>query len=100
MGNAEIISQYRGDKLASEFAWKSKSFIFNGTTVSALTSRVVDALSLLSQQMEQVEQPFSGKTPKDLAQQFQSIDLEQPLLSSTGIYGAFELPHCLSGHCC
>jgi L-2,4-diaminobutyrate decarboxylase len=83
MGNAEIISQYRGDKLASEFAWKSKSFIFNGTTVSALTSRVVDALSLLSQQMEQVEQPFSGKTPKDLAQQFQSIDLEQPLLSFT-----------------
>ncbi len=83
MGNAELISRFQSEQIEAFNFSEHHSFIFDQKSISALKSRVVDALSILSQQFEQVQQPFSGISPQTLAQSFQHIDLEQPLYSFT-----------------
>ncbi|WMS86746.1 pyridoxal phosphate-dependent decarboxylase family protein [Pleionea litopenaei] len=78
MGNAQQIESLAVSHLTTAKALYQPSYIFNEHSVAALKSRVIDALSVLSQRFETLEKPFSGITPQHMAKKFADVDLSQP----------------------
>ncbi len=60
----------------------SGNYIFNEHQLSAWTQQTQDVLSLLTNTVQNVEKPFSGILPHELAPQFTRVDLNQPLGSN------------------
>ncbi len=57
------------------------NFLFNDKQVEAYSQQTLRALALINSTIQQVEKPFSGILPHELASAFTAIDLNTPLES-------------------
>ncbi len=63
----------------SQSAAGSQDYIFNDRQLSAWSQQTQDALALMTHTIKNVEKPFSGILPHELAPKFNQVDLNQPL---------------------
>ncbi|WP_428943274.1 pyridoxal phosphate-dependent decarboxylase family protein [Pantoea sp. FN060301] len=59
-----------------------QKFIFNERQLSALGQQTQEVVALLTHTLNDVEKPFSGILPQELAPAFSQVDLDQPLGSN------------------
>ncbi|QKJ87480.1 L-2,4-diaminobutyrate decarboxylase [Paramixta manurensis] len=57
----------------------SADFLFNHAQLDAYARQTTQALALIRRTLQQVEKPFSGILPHELAPAFNAVDLNQPL---------------------
>lgn len=57
---------------------KTDHFLFNSTNLTHYRSSLLRGLDLIEARMKKVKQPFSGILPRELAEQFEQLDLDQP----------------------
>ncbi|EIC84996.1 aspartate aminotransferase family protein [Serratia sp. M24T3] len=60
----------------------SQDYIFNDRQLSAWARQTQEALALMTNTMKNVEKPFSGILPHELAPKFSEVNLDQPLGSN------------------
>lgn len=80
MSNYSVINDVFEPPLAVNPSLQA-NFILNDQSIAAFKSRVVDGLSVLSQQFENRAKPFSGIAAEQLRELFSCLSLEQPLHS-------------------
>lgn len=56
--------------------------LFNAAQLDAYAQQTLSALKLINNTIQQVEKPFSGILPHELAPAFQAVDLDAPLLNN------------------
>ncbi len=59
-----------------------QGYIFNDQQLSAWSQQTQDVLELMTNTVKNVEKPFSGILPHELAKEFSTVDLNQPLGSN------------------
>lgn len=75
-------SQSQPHSPLSPNATAAQEYIFNDRQLAAWSQQTQDALALMTDTVRNVEKPFSGILPHELAGEFSNLDLNQPLGSN------------------
>lgn len=57
---------------------KANHFLFNTANLAHYRHSLLNSLGLIESRMQRVSHPFSGILPRELAKQFEQLDLDQP----------------------
>ncbi|MCO7224565.1 aspartate aminotransferase family protein [Pleionea sp. CnH1-48] len=82
MGNAEFLSSTNQlESLEGRSVLTSENYLFNQDNADNYQHNLELGVELISTQLKNIQQPFTGILPHELAPKFESVDLEQPLSS-------------------
>ena len=79
MALVSVTTQHTAPAERNNSSASDSAFFFNQTQLEQYAQQTLSALTLIRQQLQQTEKPFSGILPHELAPALRAIDLEQPL---------------------